>query len=246
MHAAWTCAALLASLPGLSRGQEQPAAMLHIAAGNTQSLKKELLALTQQLLPAGVVVDPQRAWLSLSSPLPAVSKLEVRPAWSGTDVVSLPLMFELYPGSARGSREPIRAVLGARLLQEVPVATRRLRKGSMVSCNDLGTELRDIRHVPATPLAIPCAIGPQAVTLHDIGKGQVMRSGDLGPAPDVMAGAPVRVSVSNGAISVTTTAIALADAKVGDLIDVRLQHPVRTLKARVSGPGSAQLADEQS
>ena len=67
---------------------------------------------------------------------------------------------------------------------------------------------------------------------------------DIGRAPDVLIGVPVQVSASNGGINVTTTAIALADARVGDQIDVRLQHPSRTLRTRVIGRGAVQLVDE--
>jgi flagella basal body P-ring formation protein FlgA len=51
------------------------------------------------------------------------------------------------------------------------------------------------------------------------------------------------VNVTTGAVSVATTAIALADARVGDQIDVRLQRPARTLRTRVTAPGSVQLID---
>ena len=88
---------------------------------------------------------------------------------------------------------------------------------------------------------------PQGVICHllrDIAAGAVVRSSDVGKAPAVMAGMPVRVSVATGAINVTTSAVALADASVGDQIDVRLQRPARTLRTRVAGPGVVQLVED--
>lgn len=252
MRAAWLCAAM-AGWPGFLRAQEHAAALVvHVEAGDEQSVKSELLALTQdQLGPEGFVVDPKHAWLSMSRPLPGSETFEVRPLWSaGAGVPPLPLMFELRPVShsvaaAAFSAEPVHAALGVRLLQEVWVAARRLRKGSIVSCADLSIEVRDVRDVPKLPCAPPCTIEPDVVALRDIARGDVVRAVDIGAPPDVMAGELVRVSVSGAGINVTTIATALADAKVGDRIDVRLQHPVRTLRVRVTGPGSAQLTDER-
>jgi len=53
----------------------------------------------------------------------------------------------------------------------------------------------------------------------------------------------VDLTVAVGAINVTIAAVSLADARAGDEIEVRLQRPARILKARVTGPGSAQLLD---
>lgn len=243
MRLAWLCAAIFAWLPALSQGHDQSATVLHMAAGDTASLKKELLSLAQGRLPAGVVIDPQRVELVLSAQLPAVDVIVARPVWSaGSSVPSLPLAFELMPNS----HSTIHASLAVRLLQEVPVAARRLRKGSAVTCADLAPQLREARTVPKSTLGRSCDIPAEAVTLRDLAAGDIVRSTDIGRAPDVSAGMPVRVSVANGAVTVSTTAIALADAQVGDQVDVRLPHPTRVLKGRVTARGSVQLAEEQS
>jgi flagella basal body P-ring formation protein FlgA len=159
----------------------------------------------------------------------------------GNSAPRLPLTFELRAVDAQAST--IRATLAVSLQREVWLASRRLRKGSKVACADFSLERRDIRAVPQSALPVSCELGADVVALHDIAARDVVQSVDFGAAPDVAAGAPVRVSVVNGPISVSTTAIALADAKVGDQIPVRLNRPVRTLKGRVTAPGAVQLGD---
>jgi flagella basal body P-ring formation protein FlgA len=228
--------------------------VLHIQADDARALQEELLTVAEERLrPAGLFIERPRASMSLSSPLPSADLFEVRPTWSAdARTPPLPLTFELWPGlrsdrsaalESASSTRPIRATLAVTLLRDVLGATRRLRKGSVVTCTDLSMQRRPIRDVPKLPLAIPCEVAPDAVALRDITAGEVIRSVDVGRAPDVTAGAPVRVSVATRGVSITTGAIALADARVGDQIDVRLQHPTRTLRTRVTGPGSVQLMD---
>lgn len=245
MRATWLCVAMVVALAGASHASEPvAAAALRIDANDTQVLKDRLLALAEERLqPAGLFVDRQRAWMSLSESLPPTHIYEVRPTWSADgQVPPLPLTFELQPAVHSGSGvTPIQATLAVPLLREVGVAARRLRKGSAVTCAEVTIRRRDVGDVPTLPLATPCEMEPGVVALRDIAAGDVIRSADFGRAPDVTAGFPVRVSVAIGGISVTTSAIALADARVGDQIDVRLQRPARTLRTRVTGPGSVQL-----
>jgi flagella basal body P-ring formation protein FlgA len=239
----------LSHAAGRSPGQAVPA-VARIQADDPKSLQGSLIALAQdRLRPAGWFIDPQRTRLLFSGSLPT-GTVEVRPTWSAdSDPPPLPLTFELKPvrgsaapGNAAGSR-PMQVTLAVGLLREVWVAARRLPKGSVVTCDDLGLERRDVRLMPRPPLATPCELGPETVSLRDIGARDVVRTVDIGRAPDVTAGAPVRVTVATGGISVSTTAIALADARVGDRIEVRLQRPARILRTRVIGPGSVQLMD---
>lgn len=214
-----------------------------IRASDEQSVKESLLALTQERLrPMGLFIAPERAWLSLSGPLPAAGELEVDAAWFAHDAVpSLPLAFRLR-SAADG--QPLQATLAVPLLREVLVAARRLRKGSVVTCDDLRADRRDIRDVSVLALPAPCEIGREVVALRDTAARDVVRSVDVGNAPDIATGAPVRVTVTKNGINVSTIAIALADANAGDRIDVRLRHPARTLRTRVTGPGAVQLLDE--
>jgi len=227
--------------------------VVRVEAHDMRSLEDSLLSVAEvRLRSIGLIVDRQRAWMSLSSSPPMAQLFEVRPLWSAdTDAPLLPLAFELRPlyrgglsASELASARTFQATLAVSVLREVAVATRRLHKGSAVTCADLTVQRRRMRDVPPSFLSPRCDVGLEAVALRDVAAGDLLRSGDIGKAPDVVAGASVRVSVAIEGVSVATTAIALADAKVGDRIDVRLQHPIRTLRTRVTGPGLVQLTDE--
>lgn len=155
--------------------------------------------------------------------------------------------FAMLAAAAVSAHAEERAVAGARAQEnnvaDVWIAARRLRKGSVVTCSDLTLQQRDVRRVPRLALPVPCVMTPESVVLRDFAAGDLVRSIDVGPAPDVTFGAPVLVRVSNKGISVTTTAIALADARIGDQIDVRLRRSAQTLKTRVIGPGLVLLLD---
>lgn len=215
----------------------------HVHDGNVRALQKALIEISAaRLRTAGLVLDAEHAWLGLSRSLPA-GEWEVRPKWSEHEI-KLPLTFELRPAVAIDtSVRPILATLAVKLQRSVLVAARRLRKGSRVACGDVSSQLRDILVIAKAALTT-CEVPPDTTALRDIAVGDVLREKDLGPAPDVAAGAPVRVSVSSGSINVVVIAVALADAHSGDQIDVRLQRPTRTLRTRVTGPGTVQLLDE--
>jgi flagella basal body P-ring formation protein FlgA len=240
MRIGLVCVAIVAWLPCCLNAQEAAPAVLRVVPGQLQSLQDGLLALAQRLLPDGLIINERHAWTSVSAPLPATDTFEVRPAWTVADAMPpLPLKFELRPVAGR-TTAPIYASLAVRLEQRVLVAARRLHKGSTVARTDFTTEPRDVAQLPRRPLSPTYEIASELVALRDIAAGDVVRSSDIGPAPAVAAGLPVRVFASTGAITVSTTATALADADVGDRVDVRLQHPLRTLKARVIGPGAVQ------
>lgn len=210
---------------------------------STQSLQEQLLALAQERLQGtGLTIDRSRVWMNVSPALPQAERFDVRPTWS-VDAPALPLTFELQPVARAAEASEVHVTLGVVLLRDVWVATRRLRKGSDVSCADLTLQQRRAQDLPQHSLVGACEIAANAVSLRDIASGAVVRTTDVGKAPAVMAGMPVRVSVATGGINVTTSAVALADASVGDQIDVRLQRPARTLRTRVAAPGLVQLEE---
>jgi flagella basal body P-ring formation protein FlgA len=234
------------------------AEVVRIQADDLRSLQDELVNQAQRELRAtGLFVDRQRVRMSLSAPLPAFGAFYIRRTWAAElTPPPLPLTFEVVPVARAttqaaspesaefgASARVTQVILAVALQQEVWVAVRQLPKGSVVACADLTLERRDLRSVPRQALANPCEIDSAAVAQRDIAARDVIRSSDVGRALDVTAGTPVNVTVATGGISVTTNAIALADARVGDLISVRLQRPARTLHTRVIGPGSVQLVD---
>jgi flagella basal body P-ring formation protein FlgA len=226
-----------------------------VQADSPQALQARLISLAQdRLQPAGLLLDGSRARLSLSERLPAEANLfEVRTAWpDGARVPPLPLTFAIRsatrPEAVTTLAVPIRhqspwihATLAVPLRQQVWVANRNLPKGSSVSCADLTSEYRDLRDVPGEALSAPCDLQPDGVVLRYVGRRDILRSVDVGAAPAVTAGMPIAVTTLVGGISLTITGVALADAMIGDRIEVRLSGPSRTRRVRVTAAGAARL-----
>lgn len=230
-----------------------PADTTRIEAPDPASLQRQLLALAdRRLAAAGLSLQDRQARLSLSGPLPPGGAFDVRPVWpvpeDPSDVPPLPLGFELWPvtaddASERGANRPIQALLAAPVLREVWVAARRLRKGSSVRCEDFETRQLDSRRVSPRALRGSCALPVDAVAWRELAAGDVIRSDDVGKAPDVSAGDPVQLRVVSGGVRVMVPATALADARTGDRIDVRLHDPQRIFRTRVVGPGQVELPE---
>jgi flagella basal body P-ring formation protein FlgA len=247
MRALGLCISLLVTSM-LAHGAAAPAAIIH--AQDEQTLKQALVALTQQRLDtARLRIDEEGVWLSLSRPLTDPDVFEVRAAWlAGNEIPASPVKFELLPEGER--TRPLQATLVIATLREQWLIKRRLRKGSAVVCDDLSLQWRKVRVGQQSSYAPPnafgaaeCDLANDAVALRDLSARDVVHVGDIGKAPHVMAGSAVRLSVFANAIQVTTTATALADANAGDQIQVRLARPNRTLRTRVTGPGTVQLLE---
>jgi len=254
MGAPWHRVLLLAAVVGSPAGAAEPPGpdALRLTLGDLPSLQQRLLAWAdERLRPAGLSVDARHARMNLPR-LPAgaglaeIGSVDVRLVWpQGSALPPLPLSFELHPVAPQAGRSPALTItVAVPLLRDAWVATRKLARGSAVACTDLQLQRRDWRRVPPAAWHTACDLAPATVALRDIGARDVVRRTDLGQAPDVAAGSVVRLHVLADGIRLSTTAMALADARVGDLIDVRLHHPPRTFRTRVTAPGAVQLAED--
>ena len=223
-------------------------APIQVQVDDQESLMDALLDFTQQRLrPVGISVDRQHARMTLSGASVPVGLFEISAKWR-TDLQgpSQPLVFEmrrLVDSGERAGGTAREAILAVPLTRDTAVAIRWLRKGSVFRCDDVRVEARALKEAPKRPFPLPCRTGVDVSTLRDVGPGDALREDDVGAAFDVLAGAVVNVAVAAHGIQVATSGVALSDARTGERIEVRLAHPPRTLKARVTGPGSVQLAD---
>ena len=232
--------------PSLDAGVAPTAVQIRI--DDEESLMDALLDFTQRRLrPVGLSVDRQHAQMTLSGANVPVGMYEISAKWR-TDMQgpAEPLVFEMHrliDSGERAGDTAREAFLAVPLMRDTAVAIRWLRKGSVFHCDDVRVEARTLKDVPKQPFPLPCRAETEVSTLRDIGPGDALRAEDVGAAFDVLVGAVVNVAVAAHGIHVGTTAVALSDARTGEQIDVRLDHPTRTLKARVTGPGSVQLVD---
>jgi flagella basal body P-ring formation protein FlgA len=213
-----------------------------INVANEHALRDALVSLaSERLSERGLILDAGGASLQLSRPLAGPIAVEVRAAWlDGESLPALPLQFQLQRIGESG--EPVLASLAVAVRREVWVASRRLRKGSPVKCEDLRKALRRGSADDDLPVRL-CELAPDAVALQELSEGDVVRKADVGSAPAVMAGEPVRLSVVANGIRVTTSATALSDARTGEPVDVRLTRSRKVVSARVTGTGTVELLE---
>lgn len=220
---------VLAVLAGLSCAGAAVAAPQAAAA----TLRADLLQLGGTLLaPAGLTLDAAQARVATSRAIGDGERFEVRPQWTASNTApALPLVFELRP--LQGAAAPLRATLAAPLLREVLVLARRTERGAPLGCDDVEVQARPLRQVPAHALQPPCALPAEARMRRVLLAGEVLRDSDAQVLTEVVAQAPVKVRVVVGRIALEKPGTALADARQGETVRVRLNGSAQALSGRV-------------
>ena len=196
-----------------------------------------------RLGPLGLHLDMSRARLALSRPLAAGTSLQARPAWPAgirPQTLPLPLPFELRP---LGGGPVLRVSLAAPLHADVWTAGRRVERGERLSCADLRPGRRSLHAWPADAIGLPCRLPAGAVALRRLAAHDVLRHGDLGMLPAVLAERELELVVESGRVALRTRAVALSDARLGETVPVRVPGRPAVFQARVTAPGVAALAE---
>lgn len=117
----------------------------------------------------------------------------------------------------------------------VPVATRTLPRGTVLTDTDMTLESRRTmgRHTSATESRPE----PGWITRRVIRAGEVLASPAVTPAPTIASGAAVKYVVTRGGLELAVPAVALTSASDGQTITVRLTAPPqRRATGIVAGP----------
>jgi flagella basal body P-ring formation protein FlgA len=80
-------------------------------------------------------------------------------------------------------------------------------------------------------------------TRHAIAAGRVLLHRDLEERPPVLAGDDVDVAVKHRSIAIETRAVALREARLGESVELKNPDSAQTYRARVTGPGRAEVSD---
>jgi flagella basal body P-ring formation protein FlgA len=208
-------------------------ALVHAA-----SLRADLLQLSATLLAASRLhLDEEHSRVTTSRVVDADEQFVAVPTWQGgSPQPSMPLTFDLTPTNGRGGvvvSMRMRASVSAPLQREVLVMQRRSERGSPLACTDLALERRPARFVPPHAMQPPCALPADATLRRSLIAGETVRQGDAGVPPDVAALESVSVRVVIGQVALEKTGIALADARLGDKVRVRVNGSAQQLSARV-------------
>jgi len=206
-----------------------------LAAGPTSAatLRDDVLQATEVLLRgSGLSIDASRAQAVTSRNLRADESFVLVPRWSARDTApAAPLTFDLVPlGAPDGAA---RVTVVASLRREVLVVRHRVERGEAVSCDDMAARPLDLRAVPGRALTPPCAMAEGDVALRTLLPGDALRADDVGDPPDVSTRDPVNVRVVEGAIRLEQSGVALADARIGERVPVRLDGSRQQVQGRV-------------
>jgi len=219
-----------------------------VAAESGADLRASLVRLVAKMTEgSGLHIDEDSARLTLAGSPQTGGNLLATPLWTEHDLAAGgPLAFGLKRAgaSARGDGPTVQATLSVVVRRDAWAAHRRIRKGEALSCSDFAPVRRNVRLLPRDALGASCALPADVVALRALGAGDILHAADVGYAPAVAAGAPVRLLVHAGAVAIVARATALNDGNPGDALVVRMTDPARTLKAQVTGPGEAALSED--
>lgn len=133
-------------------------------------------------------------------------------------------------------RDERRAIRG-RAVETVPVVLtqRPIQRGAVISAADIVTERKPKSEArAASELLSTEVIGKEA--RRTLREGQPLRGSDLVEPTLVKSGAAVSIILKSGSLTLTATAQALRDGKLGETISVMNVQSKRSLQAVVSGP----------
>lgn len=127
----------------------------------------------------------------------------------------------------------------AKVYRSVAVAGRNLQRGDVVSAADLSSTVKDVGD-----LRIGFALTPEVIIGKEIkfavNKGETFRTSALDAPLVIKRGDVVSMESSVGEISVTTSATAVSDGRIGQQIRVKNNQSARIINAKVVGAGKVQ------
>jgi len=120
-------------------------------------------------------------------------------------------------------------------MAEVATAAVSLRRGSIISADQITMTRQDIARLDRPCLSYEKAVGLQAI--RTIRPGQPLDARNVAPPPVIHKGEPVKIFASRGALQISTTGIATADGRPGDFIRVKNISSNKLVYCRVDAPG---------
>jgi flagella basal body P-ring formation protein FlgA len=122
----------------------------------------------------------------------------------------------------------------------MPIATRPLRKGDIVSGADVELSRVNGTTVGRDVIENLSDVVGQSLT-RDVGQGEMFRNGAVVVTPLVKAGARVTLLYRRGRLEATATGVALENGAAGQEIKVRNEASNKIIEGRVSDPGIVEV-----
>lgn len=127
-----------------------------------------------------------------------------------------------------------------KILESIIVSSRNIPKGTVLSLADLDTQLRDTSTVANNYVADAERLLGKAAA-RTIRAGEPLRFSLVIEPIAIKRGDTVVVEAQTGAITVSTQAVALANGRVGEQINVRNLQSERVVRIEIMGPGRGRV-----
>ncbi len=130
----------------------------------------------------------------------------------------------------------------AKAFAPVMVVRRGLRAGEQVHPGDISVEERDVTESSEPLLRVDPGIGSTRWrATRFIRAGAALRRSDLEPAPEVLRGQEIRVSIVSDVFNIETTGVARDEGRLGDVIAVSKPGTAERYFAQVTGEREASI-----
>ncbi len=120
-------------------------------------------------------------------------------------------------------------------LAEVVTARVNMRKGCIITADQLNITRMDIGRMNKPYLAIDQVVGMQAK--RTIRAGKPIDSHNVELRPVIKKGEPVKIIASKGSLQISTKGIAIMDGRPGDFIRVKNLNSSKLIYCKVDSPG---------
>jgi flagella basal body P-ring formation protein FlgA len=142
--------------------------------------------------------------------------------------------------SSDGTWRTVPVWFSVRALRPALVAQRRLGAHDAPSAVDFVPQVVDVAALPGIP-ARPDVELKNLRMRRDVWSGHVLLERDLESVPEIERGQQVEVTVRVGTVAIETSALALSEARMGDLVSLRNPTSNERYFAHVVGRGEAVL-----
>jgi flagella basal body P-ring formation protein FlgA len=129
-----------------------------------------------------------------------------------------------------------------RAMSRVLVMHRTHGAHELVDRSEVAPEERDVAGLVDRPVDLEADLS-RLRTRHAVAAGRVLLQRDLEELPQIFAGEEVNVGVTLHSIAIETRAVALREARLGESVVLRNPDSAETYRARVTGPGRAEVID---
>ena len=129
-----------------------------------------------------------------------------------------------------------------RAFRSVLVTQRSRNARDSLVADDVAVEERDVASFSDIPLALDADLARIRLR-RSVSTGHVLLKSDLEETPPILQGQEVVVEVKQGSVAIETRALALREARLGELVMLQNETSHETYTAQVVGAGRAEVVD---